>query len=96
MVWCYYLHFCKRDQPGTRGRNPNFSKTSSGGTYDWIEYSDYTKSTPIDQGSGQFTISDLSEQPDPVTVELRPEWFQSCCRSSWRRVQLELATSWMD
>ncbi|MDC0369295.1 hypothetical protein OAN13_06325 [Opitutales bacterium] len=30
--------------------------TSSGGTYDWIEYSDSTKSTPIDQGSGQFTI----------------------------------------
>ena len=30
--------------------------SSSGGTYDWIEYSDYTKSTPIDQGSGQFTI----------------------------------------
>jgi hypothetical protein len=31
--------------------------SSSGGTYDWIEYSDSSKSTPIDQGSGQFTIS---------------------------------------
>ena len=46
--------------------------SSSGGTYDWIEYSDSTKSTPIDQGSGQFTISDLSEQPDPVTVVSDP------------------------
>ena len=35
--------------------------SSSGGTYDWIEYSDSAKSTPIDQGSGQFTISASSE-----------------------------------
>jgi hypothetical protein len=46
--------------------------SSSGGTYDWIEYSDSTKSTPIDQGSGQFTISNLSAQPDPITLVSTP------------------------
>jgi hypothetical protein len=37
---------------------------SSGGTYDWIEYSDSTKSTSIDQGSGQFTILTGNETND--------------------------------
>ena len=82
--WTYYEYIKTSDNVGVitytfaNETNPapeveTLTFTSSlGGTYDWIEYSDYTKSTPIDQGSGQFTISDLSEQPDPVTVVSDP------------------------
>ena len=46
--------------------------SSSGGTYDWVEYSDATMSTKTDNGSGTFSLSDAPNEPESVPVVSDP------------------------
>ena len=74
--WTYYIYekisenvgevtytFANETNPAPEVETLNFTSASSG-TYDWKEYADSSKNSVIDQGSGEFTLIQVSGETD--------------------------------